>query len=91
MFFLIEEDEDWMKIVLESLSYPTLCSTHVCLNSISGLTPHNTSKMKGTLYTQSISILIDGGTTHNFISTSIIHEAIITGFSWPSLHSNLGG
>lgn len=52
----------------------TLYLAHIYLNSISKFTPHNTLKMERKLYFRDITALIDGGTTHAFIRTSLIQE-----------------
>jgi hypothetical protein len=42
------------------------------LASISGVPKYNTFKMRGVLQGQKVSVLIDGGASHNFIDSALL-------------------
>ncbi|GJY46869.1 reverse transcriptase [Tanacetum coccineum] len=43
------------------------CTPHISLNSLSGIPTHNTMRVKGHVLKQLLHILMDSGSTHNFL------------------------
>ncbi|KAL9669884.1 hypothetical protein QQ045_007434 [Rhodiola kirilowii] len=48
----------------------------VSLNSLSGLTPTRSMKLKGRIAGRDVLVLVDSGATHNFISKDLVEDAV---------------
>ncbi|KAJ9536073.1 hypothetical protein OSB04_un000758 [Centaurea solstitialis] len=62
----------------------------VSLNSVSGLTPPRTMKVKGKIGDREVIVLIDSGATHNFVSTQIVDELTLVVTDTGSVGVKLG-
>jgi len=58
----------------EDESHGLTTNDEVTIRSISGVPKFNTFKMSGVLQGQEISVLIDGGSSHNFIESSLLQR-----------------
>jgi hypothetical protein len=58
----------------ESPSHGMTIEEKATLASISGVPKYNTFRMRGVLQGQKISVLIDGGASHNFIDSSLLQR-----------------
>jgi hypothetical protein len=58
----------------EDASHGLATDDKVTLASINGVPKFNTFRMRGVLQGQKVSILIDGGASHNFIDSSLLQR-----------------
>ena len=68
------EDEEMKKLSGEETRVEVSSVVELSLNSMVGLTAPRTFKVKWTVEDQEIVIMIDCGTTHNFISLKLVDE-----------------
>ena len=50
-----------------------LFTVHVSFNSARGFTKHTTVKLRGTVHSKDMVIMIDPSATHNFICLKLVH------------------
>jgi hypothetical protein len=56
----------------EATSHDSVTEERATLASISGVPKYNTFRMRGVLQGQKVSVLIDGGASHNFIDSALL-------------------
>jgi hypothetical protein len=66
------EDEDFGH--LQNIEADMATDEKATLASISGVPKYNTFKMRGVLQGQKVSVLIDGGASHNFIDSALLQR-----------------
>ena len=62
----LDEDETGMGEFVLPEDIPQ-CTPHISLNSLNGIPTHNTMRIKGNVLKQLLNILMDSGSTHNFL------------------------
>ena len=71
-------------------SQPDLPQAQISLHALSGHTAPETLRMTGRISTQSVVILIDGGSTHNFVQARLVKTFGLTPQSTPTLRVLVG-
>ncbi|XP_031737566.1 uncharacterized protein LOC116402457 [Cucumis sativus] len=70
---IIEEDEyDKKNLRVMELQHDPGEVVELCINSVVGLTNPGTMKIRGTLQSKEVVVLVDCGATHNFISDRLV-------------------
>ncbi|GJZ35754.1 retrotransposable element Tf2 [Tanacetum coccineum] len=62
-----EEEEESDMIAYELSNQTSQSSPHISLNALSGIPTHNTMKVRGHVLKRLLHILMDSGSTHNFL------------------------
>ncbi|CAM8908260.1 unnamed protein product [Rhodiola kirilowii] len=69
-----DSDDEGLRADEETKARSNLELVEVSLNSLSGLTPTRSMKLKGSIAGREVLVLVDSGATHNFISKDLVEE-----------------
>ena len=97
-----EEDEDFghlqnikadttEAVEEESPGHDMTTEEKAMLASISGVPKYNTFRMRGLLQGQKVSVLIDGGASHNFIDSSLLQRRHISTVEFEGFRVEVAG